>query len=412
MIGFLGIAPPREHLELGLVCNCRPEHEHNEWRTMKFTSRVDVLLAAVNTASKAAGSRVEILGGVLLKTSGASLEVSATNMDVVIIVWNILVGNKRTVQKNGSAVVNSKTLFNTLKTFAKDDFVTLEGSAKDAVVTLTRGATSVLLPAFEIEDYPKLPDIVAVELATVPSVEFRSALERVRRSCSKDKSRPVLCSVNMKFANGTLCLESTDSYRLSRATVSVPVNSESKIMVSGRNLELLERILGKNDSFSIELSDHVHKWTRFGFGDTCLLVRANEGVFPDVDRLLPKEFVGYITFDRVKALSAISRMAKLSKGNAEMVRLDVGSKVIASLTSRDVVTVKETIEATSTFSTTSAYGFNPSFLEDGLSSLTEDTVTMALGSPLKPGLLYEGNPLKPGHLPDDFYLLMPIKLAS
>ena len=70
--------------------------------------------------------------------------------------------------------------------------VSIEHRADEGVVRIESGSASYRLHSYSVEDFPRLPDVEAVQLFTVDRDALLDTVARVSRSASRDESRPVL----------------------------------------------------------------------------------------------------------------------------------------------------------------------------------------------------------------------------
>jgi DNA polymerase-3 subunit beta len=388
---------------------------------MKFTAQVGDLLAGVDLASKAASTKrtVAVLGCVRLSVSGKWMEIAASDMECTIITQvAVLKGTK------GVAVINAKVLRETLKTFPKNDLIDVVFDAKSGTVEIACGTSKMTLDTLPADDFPTLPEPPTGQFP-VRTAAFKQTFEMVRRSASKDESRPVLTGVLVTVKDGILSLAATDSYRLAMTEAEIDtIGQVFEEKIPAKSLTILSRMIAKYDSFlmggSLTMGTTDGNWIGFTFGTTQLLTRRIDGQFPDVSRLLPEAYEGYVTFDRERTIPIIRRIEKMGERNSPLrLKVHPDGTVTASLRVFDRGEITEQIDATVTglkrakdkvFPEFEA-GFNSGFFAEGLESLTDDKVTVAVINPLRPALMYGGEPLV-GAKPATAYLIMPIRLAG
>ena len=134
--------------------------------------------------------------------------------------------------------------------------------------------------------------------------EFVRGLQFANEFVSKDKSRPILCGVNLtvKKINGEIALRltATDSYKMGGyfLKVSDPLNINdslvdvSHFLLKGEDVKSLLTILKKDRADLNEIAVFIHsKKVTFSTIDSDLITVVNleDGEFPNVDGLIPNE---------------------------------------------------------------------------------------------------------------------------
>ena len=136
--------------------------------------------------------------------------------------------------------------------------------------------------------------------------EFVRGLQFASEFVSKDKSRPILCGVNLtvKKIDGewALRLTATDSYKMGGyfLKVSNPLNMDmvtdcersSEYLLKGEDVKSLLTILKKDRIYLNEIAVFIHeRKVIFSTSDSDLITVVNleDGEFPNVENLIPNE---------------------------------------------------------------------------------------------------------------------------
>ena len=365
---------------------------------MKVTCSRDELVQKLAIVSRAVSTRttVLVLGGVLLRAEGGELHLAATDMEL-----SLRTSLSAQVDAEGSIVVPGRMLVDLVRLLPDED-VEIEHRAEEGVVRIESGAYSSRLHTYNVEDFPRLPDVEAIGSFAVDKDALLDTVGRVSRSASRDESRPVLTGILARFEGGKLIMAATDSYRLSVKEAALEGEApDLEAIIPARALAEVSRVGQSADS--LELGVHENQVV-FVADDVTLTTRRIEGQFPNYRQLLPETFEHTVVLPRSEALDVVRRVAVMAQRNSPLrLRFAEGELTISAQT-QDVGEAKESLPVGFSGDPLEI-GFNPEFLREGIESVTSDEVQLKLISPLRPGLLTAED--------DDFwYLIMPIRLAG
>jgi DNA polymerase-3 subunit beta len=365
---------------------------------MKVVCSRDELVQKLSIVSRAVSARttVLVLGGVLLRAEGGQLHLSATDMELSLRTsFDAQVGGE------GAVVVPGRMLVD-LARLLPDEDVQIEHRAEEGVVRVESGAYSSRLHTFNVEDFPRLPDVETIGTFSVDKDALLDTVGRVSRSASRDESRPVLTGILARFEGGKLIMAATDSYRLSvKETPLAGDAPELEAIIPARALAEVTRIAQTADS--LELGVHENQVV-FIADDVTLTTRRIEGQFPNYRQLIPETFEHTVSLPRSEVLDIVRRVGVMAQRNSPLrLKFAEGELTVSSQT-QDVGEARESLPAS--FSGDALeIGFNADYLREGFESVSSDDVHVKLISPLRPAVIQ-------GDDEDFTYLVMPIRLPN
>src|SRR5437773_1377389 len=366
--------------------------------TMKVTCSREELTQKLGIVARGVSTRtaVQILGGVLLDAAGGRLMLAATDMEL-----SLRASLEAQVEGGGAVVVPGRLLVE-LTRLLPDTEVPIEQRADEGVIHIRSGSFESRLNTYTAEDFPRLPDVGALERHAVDRDALLETIARVSRSASRDESRPVLTGILVRFEPGKLVMAATDSYRLSvKETAMDGAVPELEAIVPARALAELARI--GQGAEQIELGVQENQVV-FGIDGVWLTTRRIDGQFPNYRQLIPESFDHEVPLPRDEALDVVRRIAVMAQRNSPLRLRFAEGELTVSARTQDVGESSESLPLAYTADPLEI-GFNAEFLRDGLESIDTDEVRVRLISPLRPAVLQS-----PG---DDFtYLIMPIRLAG
>jgi DNA polymerase III subunit beta len=365
---------------------------------MKVTCGRDELVQRLGVVARALSTRtsVQILSGVLLQAEGGELRLAATDMEL-----SLRASLAAQIDGEGSVVVPGRLLVD-LARLLPDNDVEIEHRADESVVHVTCGSASYTLHTYNADDFPRLPEVETVSTFNVDREALLETIGRVARSASRDESRPVLTGILARFEAGKLVMAATDSYRLS--VKETPLESggvDLEAIIPARALQELSRIAQGGD----EIQVGVHENQVVFLADGVILTsRRIDGQFPNYKQLLPDAFEHELTLPRTEMLDVVRRVAVMAQRNSPLRLRFAEGELTVSAQTQEVGEARESMPAGFTGEPLEI-GFNADFLREGLESVETDEVKLQLISPLRPGLISDGEG-------DFWYLIMPIRLAG
>jgi DNA polymerase III subunit beta len=370
---------------------------------LKITVSKDELVQALGVVSRAVSNRtsVQILSGILLEAGGGELRVAATDMEL-----SLRATIAAQIDGDGSIVLPGKTLVDIARLLPSEE-VTIEHRQSESVVHVTAGTASYTLHTYNPEDFPRLPDVTAVQTFPVDRESLLETIQRVARAASRDESRPVLTGILVQFAGGTLTMAATDSYRL--AVKETELSSKApdlEAIVPGRALTELARIASAGDVIDVGVHENqvVFGISAGEIGGVWLTTRRIDGQFPNYRQLLPEQFEHELTLPRTELLEVVRRASvMIQRATPLQLRFAEGEITVIART-HEVGESQESMPAPFSGETLEI-GFNADFLREGLESVDGDDIRFKLISPLRPAVLQGDG--------DEFtYLVMPIRLPG
>jgi DNA polymerase III subunit beta len=363
---------------------------------VKFRCERDVLAEALGAAGRAATNRtgtLPVLAGVKLHVAGDTLTITGTDLELTIRL-TIEVGGER----DGAAVVPARLVADIVKALPAG---AVEMELVDEELSISAGRSQFSVRPLALDDYPTTAE-PSGEGVTLPAGVMSEALRQVVRAASTDDARAVLTGVLLAAEDDGLRMVATDSYRLAVRDLpeSSVLGSGQKVIIPGRALGELSRVIGDVEDLTVRLGDRE---ATFESGTTRVSTRLIEGDFPNYRNLLPSSYPNLLTVGKASILEAIRRVKILAQDSTP-VRLTLGgSTVQLTAITQDVGNATEEIDAVYE-GTEMTVAFNPDYLSSGIEAIDSDDVTLATMDPMKPAVLRGV-----GH--DEYlYLLMPVRV--
>ncbi|NEG55616.1 DNA polymerase III subunit beta [Bifidobacterium platyrrhinorum] len=346
-----------------------------------------------------------ILAGVKLEAADGTLQLSAFNYEISAR-HHIEAG----VDESGSVLVLGKLLADITKSLPAEKTTLV---TDESTMTITSGKSTFTLQLMPEAEYPDLPGIPA-KLGQVDAPTFVQAVAQACVAVSREENRPVLTGVRMQFDGDKVIMTSTDRFRLSRASFTwtpqdMDVNTTT--LVRGSLLRDVSRSLDEHQNVVLDFdvdSPSLLGFENAGRTSTSQLI---DGEFPAVDRLFSDDYPIQAVIDRQALVGAIKRVALVAERNAPIRMVFSGQELTLSAGAVDEAQATEVIDIDMDGEDITV-AFNPSYLIEGLTAITEPFVRMKMTTAVKP-VEFNGQQESDSDESMDYrYLLVPMRFNS
>jgi len=366
--------------------------------SMNVTCDRESLLRHLQVAGRGVSTRssIQVLAGIQIAARGDELHLAATDMEL-----SVRTRLAADVSTEGVVVAPGKLLVDIVRHLGGE---TVQLTLKDGRLIIESDGSNYELNTFDADDFPQLP-ATGGSLFSLDRDAFLETIQSVSRAASTDESRPVLTGVKVQVTAERLTMVATDSYRLSvrETAISTDLTETVEAIVPARALDELARIADASPAASIAVGIEAGQ-ALFGIDETWVTARRIEGQFPNHLQLIPQSFEHEATIDRADLLEVVGRTRLMAQRNSPLKLQFTSGMLTVSASTQDVGAAEESLPIRYDGEDLTI-GFNADYLRDGVSSISDDTLTLQLISPLRPGLLKAAD----GQL---MYLIMPVRLPE
>ena len=319
-----------------------------------------------------------ILAGIQLEAIDGTLQLSAFNYEISAR-HHIEAG----IDEPGTALVLGKLLADITKSLpAEKTYLSTDGST----MTINSGKSTFTMQLMPDAEYPDLPE----------------------------ENRPVLPGVRMQFDGDKVTMTSTDRFRLSRATFTwTPQNIDTSTTTLVRGSLLRDVARALDDHQNVVIDFDADNPTLLGFENAGRVSTSQliDGEFPAVDRLFADEYPIQAVIDKQLLIAAIKRVALVAERNAPIRMVFSGQEVTLSAGAVDEAQAQEMLDIDMDGEDITV-AFNPSYLIEGLSAITEPFVRMKMTTAVKPVEFNGQQEADSDESMDYRYLLVPMRFNS
>ncbi len=344
----------------------------------KLTVERADLVAALSAVARVVEARntIPILANVHLSFANDRLTVRGTDLDIEITTSVPASGELPTT------TAPAKTLLEIVKKFPAGAEVTLELEGETLLVK--SGRSRFKLACLSAESFPGTKDTT---FGAAFDVDLAGLFAPVQFAISNEPTRYYLNGIYLAGQAERLTAVATDGHRLAKHVL--PASGDvwpafAPIIVPTKTVGVVPQgVIG------VSVSDTK---VRLQKGDTTIVSKLIEGVFPDFERVIPKNNERIVTADRAALIAAVDRVGTVaSERGGKVVKFDVAGDLITLTVQAENDSASDEVAADYAGEAAVESGMNARYLQDILGAITGATVTMAFSESLGPILLRGDN---------------------
>ena len=342
---------------------------------------------------------VPILSNLLLETTGNTLSVTATDLDVTM-----QCACPASIKASGALAVSARKLFDIVRSSPEADMHFK--SDGQAWVHITCERAKFKIPSLPKENFPDIPSL-DMKSVFLPARLLYYMSTRCAFAITQEESRYTLNGALMILDPDNITFVATDGHRLvfiSHGVKVEGVEGENRVLVPKKALSELSKLTADNDS-KVEFG-HSENHLFFRVGERLLVSRVLTGQFPNYNMVIPQENDKCAVLSTAQFGDALKRVSIMADEESHAVRLSVkkGQLDIQS-SGQEIGEAKESMPANYQ-GPDLEIGFNAKYVLDFLGGLESDEVELHLRDGETQGLFKP----KPAGGYQHQYVLMPMKL--
>lgn len=345
-------------------------------QSFQFSLAKDELLSLLEKVIAVVPARdvLPVLRNVLVEVSPEHIRVTATSLEMTIVVSSSLVVSTAT----GAVLLPARRFIEMLREASEGDVV-LSVTGESATVAV--GAATWTLQLQPVNDYPATPDDDDVAYTKVDRALFVQRLTAVRKSATKDTAQPSLMMIDVKKNRA----RASDGVRFQQVMmpdvpdIQIPIQAVPDLLKLCRASESSDLLIGQDETS-----------LRFRVDDDRFITQKATATFPNVDAgllapVLTNDMI--LTADRVEFIRAIRRVRITADPDTAAIRLKLSDGQMEILShAKDGSSAREVMEVAWTCGD-KTLTFNHAYLTELLACMESDNVLIKLGkdtSPSKP----------------------------
>ena len=364
---------------------------------MRIQLEQSELMKYVNIVQKGISSKttLPILDGILIETTDNKIKITGTDLELGIESY---INGK--ILEEGSIVINSRLFGDIVRKLPNEtiDIVTSENK-----MNITCKTSEFNLIGNSAVEYPELPTLIDQYSIKIPKDLFKSTLRQTVFATTQDETRPILTGVLFEIVNDSASFVALDGYRLALRAIKVNSTDDVKVVVPGKTLVELNKILDdEEDDVDVVLTPgHIV----FKLGDTVVYSRLLEGQFLNYRDIIREEHNTKVKINRRELQNSLERASLLAREEkANLVKLNITDDKMSIKSNSEIGNVSEELPLEKSGEDIQI-AFNSKYIIDGIKAIDVENIELYFMGSLNPCII------KPEGNNNYTYLVLPVRLA-
>ena len=215
---------------------------------MRFTIKREEFLKGLNIASRAISNKnaKAVLENFKLELNEKGLFITGTDENISIktqVPYKL--GEEDIIRnyKEGSVLIKARLLVEMIRKMDTEEITLDVIDSTIATISNSNNRSEYSLNCVKIDEYPDLDlDANGTEL-TLSRADFDILVSQTTFAASLKEQRPILTALNLEASNGILTATATDSARMARKTLSIPLGVEFVANVPAKMMNEVNHLL-------------------------------------------------------------------------------------------------------------------------------------------------------------------------
>jgi DNA polymerase-3 subunit beta len=359
----------------------------------EFSEAVSIVQRAVSSKSS-----LPALEGILIKASAGSVSLYAYDLE-----FGMYTSLAAAVDEPGDIVLNAK-MFSDMVRRLPSEKVDIKADDK-LLTTVTSGASEFTVMGISSSEFPELPSLTDGTILTLPENLLSSMIKQTIFAISTDDSKPIHTGTLIEIKPDSMRFVSVDGFRLAIRSENIQSGNDIKIVVPGKTLSELFKMLSPDSDNNISVSIGK-KHVLFEINGYSLISRLLEGEFLDYRNVLGSQSTTEVRVKVREFCDSIDRASLLISDRLKSpVRCIFESALIKVKCTTSIGRIYDEIPCRLTGDPLEM-GFNNRYLMDALKAAECDEIRIILNGPLSPMKIYPVDG-------DNFiFLVLPVRLKT
>jgi len=358
---------------------------------MKFLIQKERLSNSIQDVIKAVASRttIPILIGIKIDATDEGVALTGSNSDISI--KSFIPKEEDDTElvdiiEQGSIVLQAR-FFSEIVKKLPDSII--EITVDDQFKTIIRsGNAEFVIHGLDAEEYPRLPIIESEKSFTMSADLLITLVKQTVFAVSQSETRPILTGIHWVFENNELIAVATDSHRLAlkKATLQTAINQSYNIVIPGKSLSELIKILEDSNQTAVEIFVATNQ-ILFKSKNLLFYSRLLEGKYPNTSKLIPNDSKTKVTINTKEFLQAVDRASLLAReGKNNVVKFTTMEQNMIEITSYtpEIGKVVEKVKSLSIEGEEIKISFSAKYMIDALRAIDGSEATIYFTGTMRP----------------------------
>ena len=343
-----------------------------------------------------------ILANVLIEAFDNKIQISATDLDI-IITEKI----DAEVIKEGSTTTTAQVLYDLVRKLPAGSNIHLN-LQNDKRLKLISGKSDFNLTCLPASEFPILEDSIERDYLEIKSKHLSKLLNKTKFSISNDETRHYLNGIYLHTTeddNPKLIAVSTDGHRLSKSQVDLEGTKKfHPVILPKKTIFEIINIISEEPETLIKILS-VRSKIKFIINDIILISKVIDGKFPDYEKVIPSDTRKEVRAKVADFISAVDRIKSLSLDRKGVIKINIENDKIRffindSSSGEGIEEINADYQGENI-----EIGFNSGYLMDIANCIQDENIILKPKDATSPIIIKDQKDL------DSTYVVMPMRVA-
>lgn len=308
------------------------------------------------------------------------------------------------IEQEGEFITNPKLLLSMLKTIDETD-ISISQEADNNYITIQSGWNVTTLPVGNSDEFPKFPAVEGTEEMEFDTEELKDLIQSTTFACSKDEARPLFTGAYLDISQKQIAASNTHIMALAKVAPMEATDSNKKIVIPAKTLDKIANTDIKDKTIKINFNQNRIYIT---FDNTTFVSNLIHGAYPDVNRVIPKDYKIKCKLNKEKFEKILNRIKIFAENDYQTIIIETNKEEnTIQLSSKS--TKGTSVEAIKTEELKTEedikIAFNSNYLIQIAKRVKGNDIFILMNTPVSPVLITNNK------LNDDKYIITPIRIA-
>lgn len=313
------------------------------------------------------------------------------------------------ITAEGEFITNPKILLTMLKNIDNDEDIILSCNEEKAQLNVQYGWNISNIPlGGNPQDYPFIHENEKKQVTEMETDKLKAIIQDTIFACSNDESRPLFTGACITLNENTRFV-ATNTHIMALATTKTDSNGElKKIIVPAAALSNIANTNIKDKTVRFFYDGH---WLYIDFDKTTYATNLIQGTFPDVDRVIPKEFRAKCKVNKAVFEKAVARTKIFAEESSHTIILRTNKEeqtlILSTASKLGNATEAIKLDELKLIGKDITIGFNGNYLTQISKRVKGDNLYLLIDASFKPAIMSQDE----NNEADTSYVITPMRIA-
>ncbi|NQX84123.1 MAG: DNA polymerase III subunit beta [Mycoplasmataceae bacterium] len=284
--------------------------------------------------------------------------------------------------QSGHFLVNGK-VFEQIISKTKGDEVTIK-KTQDNSLYISSTESEYFVNLYVDSEFPRVNfNYPEDNIFEMKASSLSAAVKKTVFAASEKDQRVILNGINVKIKDGTIIFSATDGFRISRYSSSIEHAKDMSETIHVKAMREITKLVEPSSDLKISITK---EWLYVDDKGSVIKSKVIDGIYPNLDRIFPKERLNSVTVNKTDILDMIDRVMVISPFSTE-ISIDLSNEQMKIKNNQQQVGNAEVVKKNHTYEGKEeniSFSVNPRYILDAIKHIDGEDIRIDVNGTLKP----------------------------